>query len=613
MIIWRYQKAQSIAHRMIVLAVFFLLISFILIGRLFYLQVFQGEKYQLMAERNRVSIRLTLPPRGNIFDRNGVKLAGNRKTFQAIFTKEQTNDVQKTLDSFSKLIPLDAAERTRIEKEISRKRAFMPVRIKEDLTFDEISAIQLNIPDLPGISIEEGFTRFYPEKDTTTHAVGYVSLILEEDVEKDSPLLDLPGYRIGRSGVEQSQNEWLKGTPGMRKTEVNAFGRSVRVLEDNPPVPGNDLILTIDARLQKIATQAAGEESASIILLDVHTGEVLALVSTPSFDPNLFNRPIPQNVWNKLINNPKRPMRNKTIADIYSPGSIFKLVVALAGLESGDITLHKQIYCSGKTKVGNQQFHCWKREGHGHLNVVEALQHSCDVYFYEISQKIGVDKISAMAARLGFGSLTGIDLVGEKAALLPTRKWKEENRHDSWRIGDTLNLSIGQGFLNATPIQMAKMAAQIANGGMEITPHLVKKRTEIPSKKLLGLKPAHLKIIQTGMGLVMNEEGGTGYASRFNLNGQKMAGKTASTQVRRITLKEREEGIKSQDELDWKHRDHGIFVGFAPLNKPKYAIAVVIEHGGGGARSAAPIASKILKEAIRLDMESSSLSLKEGK
>ncbi len=613
MIIWRYQKAQSIAHRMIVLAVFFLLISFILIGRLFYLQVFQGEKYQLMAERNRVSIRLTLPPRGNIFDRNGVKLAGNRKTFQAIFTKEQTNDVQKTLDSFSKLIPLDAAERTRIEKEISRKRAFMPVRIKEDLTFDEISAIQLNIPDLPGISIEEGFTRFYPEKDTTTHAVGYVSLILEEDVEKDSPLLDLPGYRIGRSGVEQSQNEWLKGTPGMRKTEVNAFGRSVRVLEDNPPVPGNDLILTIDARLQKIATQAAGEESASIILLDVHTGEVLALVSTPSFDPNLFNRPIPQNVWNKLINNPKRPMRNKTIADIYSPGSIFKLVVALAGLESGDITLHKQIYCSGKTKVGNQQFHCWKREGHGHLNVVEALQHSCDVYFYEISQKIGVDKISAMAARLGFGSLTGIDLVGEKAALLPTRKWKEENRHDSWRIGDTLNLSIGQGFLNATPIQMAKMAAQIANGGMEITPHLVKKRTEIPSKKLLGLKPAHLKIIQTGMGLVMNEEGGTGYASRFNLNGQKMAGKTASTQVRRITLKEREEGIKSQDELDWEHRDHGIFVGFAPLNKPKYAIAVVIEHGGGGARSAAPIASKILKEAIRLDMESSSLSLKEGK
>ena len=613
MIIWRYQKAQSIAHRMIVLAVFFLLISFILIGRLFYLQVFQGEKYQLMAERNRVSIRLTLPPRGNIFDRNGVKLAGNRKTFQAIFTKEQTNDVQKTLDSFSKLIPLDAAERTRIEKEISRKRAFMPVRIKEDLTFDEISAIQLNIPDLPGISIEEGFTRFYPEKDTTTHAVGYVSLILEEDVEKDSPLLDLPGYRIGRSGVEQSQNEWLKGTPGMRKTEVNAFGRSVRVLEDNPPVPGNDLILTIDARLQKIATQAAGEESASIILLDVHTGEVLALVSTPSFDPNLFNRPIPQNVWNKLINNPKRPMRNKTIADIYSPGSIFKLVVALAGLESGDITLHKQIYCSGKTKVGNQQFHCWKREGHGHLNVVEALQHSCDVYFYEISQKIGVDKISAMAARLGFGSLTGIDLVGEKAALLPTRKWKEENRHDSWRIGDTLNLSIGQGFLNATPIQMAKMAAQIANGGMEITPHLVKKRREIPSKKLLGLKPAHLKIIQTGMGLVMNEEGGTGYASRFNLNGQKMAGKTASTQVRRITLKEREEGIKSQDELDWEHRDHGIFVGFAPLNKPKYAIAVVIEHGGGGARSAAPIASKILKEAIRLDMESSSLSLKEGK
>ena len=604
MIIWRYQKAQSFTHRMIALGFIFLFVCFVLIGRLFYLQIFQGEKYQLMAERNRISMRLTLPPRGNIFDRNGVKLAGNRKTFQAILIKEQTKDVKQTLDSFSKLIPLDSEERARIEKEISRKRAFMPVRIKEDLTFDEIAAIQLNIPDLPGISIEEGFTRFYPEKEATTHAVGYVSLILEEDVEGDDPLLDLPGYRIGRSGVEQSQNDWLKGTPGMRKTEVNAFGRSVRILEDNPPIPGHDLTLTIDSRLQKIATQAAGDESASIILLNVQTGEVLALVSTPSFDPNLFNRPIPQNVWNKLINNPKRPMRNKTIADIYSPGSIFKLVVALAGLESGDITLNKEIYCSGKTRVGNQQFHCWKREGHGHLNVIEALQHSCDVYFYEISQKIGVDKISEMAARLGFGSLTGIDLIGEKAALLPTRQWKEENRHDSWRIGDTLNLSIGQGFLNATPIQMAKMAAQIANDGHKITPHLIQKENETGAGDSLNLKPAHLKMIQSGMASVMNEEGGTGYGSRFNLNGQKMAGKTASTQVRRITLKEREEGIKSQDELAWEHRDHGIFVGFAPLNKPKYAIAVVVEHGGGGARSAAPIASKILKEAIRLDMTS---------
>jgi len=298
MIIWRYQKAQNFIHRMIALAFIFLIISFILIGRLFYLQVFQGEKYQLMAERNRISVRLTLPPRGNIFDRNGVKLAENRKTFQAVFTKEQAKDVKKTLDSFSKLIPLEPEERKRIEKEISHKRAFMPVRIKEDLSFDEIATIQLNIPDLSGISIEEGFTRFYPEKETTTHAIGYVSLILEEDVSPDDPLLDLPGYRIGRSGIEQSQNDWLKGTPGMRKTEVNAFGRSVRILEDNPPISGNDLILTIDTRLQKIATQAAGNESASIILLNAQTGEILALVSTPSFDPNLFTHPIPQNIWN---------------------------------------------------------------------------------------------------------------------------------------------------------------------------------------------------------------------------------------------------------------------------------------------------------------------------
>ncbi len=603
MIIWRYQKAQSFTHRLIALAGIFICVVLILIARLFYLQILQGEKYQLLAEKNRISVRLTLPPRGNIFDRNGVKLAGNRKTFQAVLIKEQTKNFKKTLDAFSKLIPLDDGERARIEKEIARKRAFMPVRVKEDLTFDEISALQLNMPDLPGISIEEGFTRFYPENESATHAVGYVSLIQDTDIEADGPLSDLPGYRIGRTGIELSQNDWLKGEPGIRKTEVNAFGRSVRVLEDTPPVAGKDLTLTIDARLQAAATKAAGDESASIILLDVQTGEVLALVSTPTFDPNLFNKPIPQKIWNKLINNPKRPMRNKTIADIYSPGSIFKVVVALAGLKSGDITPHKEIDCEGKTQVGNQQFHCWKREGHGHLNVIEALQHSCDVYFYEISQKIGVDKISQMAAELGFGSLTGIDLKGEKAALLPSRQWKEENRNDAWRIGDTLNLSIGQGFLNATPIQMARMAAQVANGGYIVSPHLIKKETPLTDKVSLNLKKEHMRIIHTGLDSVMNEVGGTGYGSRFNLNGEKMAGKTASTQVRRITLKEREEGIISQDELAWKHRDHGIFIGFAPLKKPKYAIAVVVEHGGGGSRSAAPIASSVLREALRLDFE----------
>lgn len=604
MIIWRYKKYQSFVHRMIMLGVIFCCIWIVLIGRLFYLQIFQGEKYQLMAERNRISVRLTMPPRGNIFDRNGIKLAGNRKTFQAILIKEQAKDFKQTLDSFSALIPLDEDERKRIEKEISYKRAFMPVRVKDDLSFEEIATLQLNMPDLPGIFIEEGFARFYPEKEYSAHAVGYVSLIQEKDVqEADDPLLDLPGYRIGRSGIEYSQNDWLRGEPGMRKTEVNAFGRSVRILEDTPPVAGNDLILTIDSRLQKVATTAAGNESASIILLDVQTGEILALVSTPSFDPNLFNKPIPQNIWNKLNNNPKRPMYNKTVADIYSPGSIFKLVVALAGLESGVIKPYQEVDCEGKTRVGNGQFHCWKRDGHGHLNLTEALQHSCDVYFYEMSQKIGVDKIAEVADRLGFGRQTGIDLVGEKSALLPSRRWKEEKRKDSWRIGDTVNLSIGQGFLNATPIQMAKMVAEIANGGYDITPHLILDKEKYREPKSLNLQKSHIKLIHSGMSAVVNAERGTAYGSRFNIAGQKMAGKTASTQVRRISLKEREEGIISQDELDWKHRDHGIFVAFAPVDKPKYAIAVVVEHGGGGSRSAAPIASKILKEALRFDFE----------
>lgn len=602
MIIWKYQKIQTFFRRSVFLAIAFVFLFLILISRLIFLQIIEGDKYKLMAEKNRISVRLTLPPRGNIYDRNGVLLAGNQKTFQALLVKEQTKDFKKTLDLFSLLIPLDEEERARIEKEISRRRAFMPVRVKENLTFDEIAKIQLNAPDLPGIMIEEGFTRFYPQGESATHAVGYVSLVQEKDVEPDSPLLDLPGYRIGRLGIEQSYNDILKGTPGIRKTEVNAFGRSVRILENEAPVAGEDVHLTISTDLQKFITETLKNESASAIVLDVNTGDVLGYVSSPSFDPNLFNRPIPKKEWSALIGNKKKPLRNKPIADIYSPGSIFKLVVGLAGLEGHDITPSQKVFCSGKTKVGNQQFHCWKKDGHGHLDIADALKHSCDVYFYEMSQRIGVDKISAMAKKLGFGAPTGIDLSGEEKGLVPSRLWKEQTRKDGWRIGDTLNLSIGQGFLTATPMQLAVLVAEIANGGYQITPHLVK-RENIDDNLPLNLNKNSLKNITRGMNAVVNEEGGTAYGSRFVFQGDKMAGKTASTQVRRISLKEREEGIKSQDELPWELRDHGMFVAFTPVDNPRYAVAVVVEHGGGGSRAAAPLASKILKETLRLEAQ----------
>lgn len=603
MSVWRFDKTRLMHQRIAMLGVVFVCLILILMGRVFYLQILQGDKYMQLAEKNRISIRLTPPARGNIYDRNGLKLAENIKTFQAVLIKEHAQDINQVLENFQKLIPLDSDEVERIRKEIKFKRAFMPVRIKDNLSFEEISLIQLNAPDLMGIQIEEGMTRYYRFKEDSTHVVGYVSLLTEKDMEDDpeNPLLDLPGYRIGRTGIEQSMDDILKGTPGIRKTEVNAYGRSVRVLEEKKPINGQDITLTIDSRLQSFATELLKNEGASAILANVQTGEILMLVSAPAFDPNLFTAPISVKNWNQILNNEKKPLQNKAISGTYSPGSIFKPIVALAGLESKKLYENQEVFCGGRLKSGNQFFHCWKRAGHGHLNMTEALMHSCDIFFYEIAPEIGADKIIQMAQKLGFGSLTGIELRGERTGILPSEQWKQKTFKEGWRTGDTINLSIGQGYLTVTPIQILKVITQIANGGKEISLHLIKDASKDRPISDLGLNPYHLRLIKRGLSMVVNQKKGTAYNSRFEIDGKTMAGKTASTQVRRISLKEREEGVKSQEELPWKYRDHAMFAGFTPVNNPKYAVAVVVEHGGGGAKKAAPIASKILQEALRLD------------
>lgn len=606
MSVWRYQKSQVFVGRVAMLGGLFFVLACILVARLFYLQVLQGEKYLLLAEKNRLSVRLTLAPRGYIYDKNGVKLAENKKTFQAVLVKEQAGDYIKTLNNFARLLPIDADERVRIEKEVARNRVFVPVRVRDNLSFEEMSLLQINAPDLPGISIEEGISRYYGEGTAATHVVGYVSLLTDKDAEadKDNPLLDLPGYRVGRLGIEEAYEEILQGKPGMRKTEVNAFGRSVRVIEDVPPIPGQDVHLTIDNRLQKYGMEIFGEESGSLILTDVKTGDILALVSAPSFDPNLFTMPLSVKDWKELSTNPKKPLQNKAIAGLYSPGSTFKIVMSLAGLEGGTITPSNRVFCNGKVQLGSHLFHCWKKHGHGSMNVVDAIKNSCDVFFYEMAQRIGVDKIVSTAARLGFGKPVDIGLKGEKVGLLPSRAWKQQTKNDGWRMGDTLNLSIGQGYLNTTAIQLAKMMTEVAGGGYETRLRLVPDPEQMNKKPVsLGFKKAHMDLVHRGLDEVVNEIGGTAVRSKFDYKGQKMAGKTASTQVRRITMKEREAGVKSQESLPWEYRDHAMFVAFAPVDNPRYAVAVVVEHGGGGAKAAAPIASKILYEALRLEDE----------
>ena len=601
MSVWKYEKSRVMTIRMLGIACAFVVIGFIILGRLFYLQVLQGEKYLLLAEKNRISVRMTMPTRGIIYDRNGVKLAENAKTFQAVLIKEQSPDYKVTLENFLKLIPVEEDELDRIEKELRWKRPFMPVRIKDNLTFEQMTLLQLNAPALLGIQIEEGMMRFYPAGEGNTHVVGYVSLLTEKDVDGNTsdPRLDLPGYRIGRIGIESSQQNHLKGMPGQRKSEINAQGRTVRILEETQAESGSDIILTIDSRLQNEALALLKGYAASAIVMNVQTGEILALVSAPSFDANLFTVPISVKNWNKLLHHKHRPLQNKVLSGLYSPGSIFKLVVGLAGMESGVIGPKTRVKCKGKINIGDHVFHCWRHSGHGSLTLEEALMHSCDVYFYEIAQKIGYEKIIETASKLGFGSPVGIGLSGESSGLLPTDSWKQGRFNDAWRLGDTLNLSIGQGFINATPLQMVTALARIVSG-KNVQPTLLNQNIEYNNKEI-DFNKSYLKRLRNGMIDVVNNPEGTAYSVRFQENGWRMAGKTATTQVRRISMKEREEGLKSQDELPEEYRDHAIFVAFMPTNKPKYAAIVMVEHGGGGSRTAAPIMSRLMRKVIELE------------
>jgi len=604
MTVWHYEKTQVFLRRTVGLGVLFFILGLIILGRLFYLQILQGEKYLLLAEKNRLSTRLTMPSRGSIYDRNKVKLAENAKTYQAVIIREQAEDYKKTLKNFLRLIPLDEDEVARIESELKFRRAFIPVRLKDNLTSEEMITLQLNMPDLPGVQIEEGMIRLYPAGAGNTPVLGYVSLLTEKDVagDKNNPLLDLPGYRIGRTGIEKSQEDALKGIPGNRQSEVNAFGRTVRVLNETSAQAGKDIVLTIDSRLQNYATRLLGKYAASAIVVNVQTGEILAFVSTPSYDNNLFTLPISHKNWNALLNDPHRPLQNKALTGLYSPGSIFKLVVGLAGLESGVIQPNKKINCTGKTKLGEHLFHCWKKGGHGPLTFEEAIMHSCDVYFYEVAQKIKLEKIIETARKLGFGETINIGLPGEQSGLLPTPAWKKAKHKDDWRMGDTLNLSIGQGYLTVTPIQIVTAVARIASG-KNVRPTLLKGNlTTNPSS--LPFQPQHLQILRSGMYDVVNKQGGTAFGARFNFNGQRMAGKTATTQVRRISMQEREKGVIAQENLPEKYRDHAIFAAFTPTQNPKYAAVVFVEHGGGGSKTAAPIMHDLMQKVLEFDLES---------
>ncbi len=599
------ERYRSLTRRALVLGGVKAALFAALGGRMYYLQVTESERYAMLAEENRINIRLLAPSRGQIVDRFGVPLAVNDQNFRVALVAEQAGDVAAILDRLAGIVPLTEADRRRVLRDVSRRRAFVPVTVTDNLTWPQVARVEVNAPELPGLSIEVGELRRYPRPEATAHVVGYVGAVSEAELTGD-PVLTLPGFRIGKSGIERRHEEALRGDAGTSQVEVNAVGRIIRELSHDEGTPGADVQLTLDIGLQEFVQQRlASEHSAAAVIMDAVTGEVFAMASTPTFDPNLFTSGISAADWNRLLNDPYHPLNNKALTGQYAPGSTFKMVVALAALESGLIAPHHTVYCPGFMTLGNHRFHCWRRGGHGHMNLVEALTQSCDVFFYDVSRRIGIDRIADMALRFGIGREVGIDLPGERPGLMPTRGWKEANLGAPWQPGETLIASIGQGYVLSTPLQLAVMAARIANGGRAVRPHLTLRVGEpdappVPAEAPdLGISERSLAFVKEGMIRVTTSPGGTARWAQIPEEGMEMAGKTGTSQVRRITAAERATGIVPNHLRPWRERDHALFVAYAPIHAPRYACSVIVEHGGGGSRVAAPIARDILHECQR--------------
>ncbi len=567
-----------------------------LLGRMYFLQVVGQNQYKLLADKNRISLRLLAPERGKILDRNGHGLAINRTDYRVNIIPEQTENIEKTLEALNIILPVSERQKRRILRAARRQRGFLPVTVAQNLDWETFARVNINIPDLPGIQPDMGITRYYPEKDLLAHIVGYVSSVNESEIGED-PLLELPGFKIGKNGMERILDLRLRGKAGNSRVEVNVMGRVIRELSRNDSIPGDILNLTIDRDIQKFTADRVRDESAAVVVMDVHSGEILALTSTPAFDPNDFNLGISQKKYDALLSDARKPLINKSVQGEYPPGSTFKMIVALAALEAGVIDEQEKIFCNSTYEIGNTTKHCWKREGHGHVSMVEAIAGSCDVYFYEIAGRVGIDRIHAMAEYFGFGRKFGIDIPGEKSGLNPSKGWKLSNRGTRWQGGDTANVGIGQGDVLATPLQLCVMTARLVNGGRAVTPSILlsgeDNETAPPEK--IPYDQRNMDIILKGMEAVVNRPFGVAYAQRMTQEGMSFGGKTGSAQVRRISKLEREVRVRKNEEKPWKERDHALFVGYGPLENPRYAVSVIVEHGGGGAKKAAPIAKHVLE------------------
>ncbi|WP_039016926.1 penicillin-binding protein 2 [Halocynthiibacter namhaensis] len=590
------ESTRGITRRSLLLGTAWLAFGGGLAARMRYLQVDQADQYRLLADENRIKDRLIAPARGLIWDRNGIPLATNEQNYRVVMVREDAGDPSEALEKLSKLIPMDDAARAKALKAVMDRAPHVPVAVADRLTWEEVSAIAVNGPALPGITPEVGLSRNYPAADDLCHVVGYVGPVSDYDlsrIDDKDPLLQIPKFQIGKSGAENKLELQLRGTAGNVRNEVNAGGRVIRELDRREGNPGANVQLTIDAPLQNFIQARLAGESASAVVIDVETGDLLACGSVPTFDPNKFVRGISTADYGELTGNPLNPLQGKAVQGAYPPGSTFKMVTALAALDAGLIDTEETVRCGGYVEVGGRRFHCWKHSGHGHMNLNLSLRNSCDVYYYDLAERVGIERISRMSRRLGLGERYDLPMSAVSSGLAPDKAWKLERRGAEWVIGDSLNASIGQGFVLASPLQLAVMTARLATG-RAIVPRLVKSvnSTEVPllDSPSLELNENHLRAVRQGMYSVSNNRRGTAFASRITEDGKRLGGKTGTSQVSNNRVNNRN--------VPWEQRDHALFVGFAPFDAPKYAVSVVVEHGGGGSKAAAPVARDILLHAM---------------
>jgi penicillin-binding protein 2 len=594
-----------------------------LAARLFQLQFLEADHYRKLASENHIRLVLAPPERGQILDRFGRPLASQRQAGRVSVVPERLDDPQATLLQLSKFIDLPEARVKRVLEEIQtnrmRRASFVPVTVVQELSYEEFARLRVRAVEMEGVDVQMASTRSYPRGRDFAHVLGYVARASSDDLtrlaEGRSPeemktfeeLFRHPDIRVGRQGMERFAEDWLRGRPGRRRVVTNAHGRPMQELEQDPAnaaVAGKDLYVTIDSELQRVAIERFEGESGAAVVVDVTNGEVIAMVSTPAFDPNAFVNGISGKDYAELRDNPRSPLYPRAHGGVYPPGSTFKMVVATAALEAGVVKTTDTVRCGGSYRFGNRTWHCWKKEGHGTMNMHSAIKHSCDVYFYEIARRTGVRKIAEVSHKFGFGETFVLGMTGGRSGLVPDPDWKMKARGEPWFEGETLNFGIGQGQLGTTPLQLALMTARIAATGAPIKPKLIGLGPPSDEDKTLDapLDAAIMEIQKAGMFGVSSEPGGTAYRSGdLGLGGPRLAGKTGTAQVRRISAEERAKGIRLGDAIVRELRDHALFVAYAPADNPRYAVSVIVEHGEGGSRTAAPVGRDILAAALRMD------------